>query len=630
MDLLEVLKSRLSLSEKFREKYIKEVQNALGDYNLTSFEELTAADSELWNKIHVPYIFSTIESGVPSLFDDLPQLLLRAGGKNDEELTDIANQIWGYLKHEIGLKTEIEKVGFMFMLAGTSLLVRDWVYETAEVVEEKEVVVKDSLGNPVTDEDGIVVKQKVKVKRTVPIRNEPSVKYVKMKKWYVSPESEFVEFDKRDKIPYVIIEETMTVDEVEYVYGKKVEGSEVLDLKDKNKNFKEWLEENPNVRKEDMERVRVYTYIGTLPKKVIGKNWRPHQNYKVVFTDKKVLKKPQIVGEKNVHMLKNYGSPESFFGFGEAYALRKLERDVSFGRSKVADYRDKLGTKIGIPVSSEVDEESLKDPRDFTVVRFAGSPPEYISPPIIPQVVLDAINMSRSDIQTTSGQLDISRGGDSNTVTTATGQKIFAAVHEKRIRHKREKLARFMAELAKYLLRDCGLHWEASDLAKVIDISEEEIIANGYLEKLAGIDKNYDVIIDPATMMDNSEAESAQAIALFKLLQGNPLVNQEELLKTVLKMGFKQKDVDKYLSRDLSPERLMNAVEQLVNMGLLPKELASDVVQGIAQMESEKNKGGRPMEQNPVDVMRKSMPGADNTQISAQNQASYKQMGPKP
>lgn len=631
MDLLKTLNSRRESAKKFREPFIDEAKNALKDYNIQSFEEMTSYNSNLWNRLQVPYIFSTVESGVPSLFDDLPPVLIRQQGKNDEELTEVANDIWTHLKQTIGLKDTVEKAGFMFMLAGTSCVYRDWVYETTEVVEENKVTVKDSLGNPVIDEDtGIEVTETVRVKRVVPVRNEPKVEFVRTQKWYVSPESEFVTFDKLDSIPYVIIEKTMTPDEVEYVYGVKVEADGYIDLTGKNKPLDDLLEKNQQLDREDLQRVKVYIYMGTLPKKLAGKKWSPHQNYEIVFTEKKVLKKPTPIPEKRAHFLKNYGSPESFYGFGEAYALRKLEKDVSLGRSKIADYRDKLGTKLAVPMSSEYDEESMRDPRDFTIVKFAGTIPAYISPPPVPAVVLDAINMSRSDIQTTSGQLDVSRGGDSNTVTTATGQKIFAAVHEKRIRHKRRKLAEFIAHIARYVLRDCGLHYDAYDLAKITDKTPEEIEQKGYLEKLANLDKGYDVIIDVATLMDNSESDSAQAIALFKLLQGNPQVNQEELLKTVLKIGFKQKDTEKYLSTEMSPEKLMNAVEQMVNKGLLPRDLAAQVVQQIAQQEAPENKGGRPMEQNPVDVLKKSMPGADNTQIAAQNAASYKQIGPKP
>ena len=43
------------------------------------------------------------------------------------------------------------------------------------------------------------------------------------------------------------------------------------------------------------------------------------------------------------------------------------------------------------------------------------------------------------------------------------------------------------------------------------------------------------------------------------------------------------------------------------------------------QMQGGNGEVGRPMTQNPMDVVQKSMPGSDSTQISSQNEAAYKQ-----
>lgn len=640
-ELYKLLDSRYRLAKKFSKDYIKEAKRALKDYELDSFDEYgsSAKKDDLWNKLQVPYIFSTIESGIPAMFDNMPNIVVQAGGKKDALVTEFADSIWSYLKRELGLKNLTKDVGFTFMLTGVGSARYGWVTETDNVKETKSEPILDELGQPLMSADGQPVTQEFTNEYEVITKNMPTVDYNRYNKIFFSPESTFTIDDDSGKIPYILFEESLTTDQIEYLYDVKLEAVDIIDLKDVDEDLDTNDEslEKAGIQKSDIQRIKVISYCGQLPKKYLSKelqeNWKPTNVYKTVFTsaEHKILAAPEITNKKPHLLLGNYGSPDKFWHFGEAKALRELEADVSLGRSIVADYRDRLATKVAMPHTAEFDEESFRSPKEFTIVKFLGQQyPQYITPPPVPETVMSGINMSREDIQMTSGQLDISRGGTSSTVNTATGQKIFESVHEKRIAQKRDKVGTFMSALATNLLLLCAENWSVEEFAKVTDMDPQMIEQEQLIDKLADITKGYDLIIDVESMTDNKETESAQAIALYREMKDQMSVNQDELLKYVVQVGFRQKDPDRFLSQEVTPEQMVRSLEEMVKMGAIPQDVAAQILQQIMASTQPQNGGGdmgRPATQDPTQVVEKGMPGADNTQITAQTEAAYKQQG---
>lgn len=628
-ELLKLLISRLTLGEGFRNDYKKELETATKEYELNSINKIDFPD--LHNRLQIPYIFSTTESSLPAMFETFPEIYMYQGGKRDEEFTEFANNVWNHLEKLLGIKERIDDAGLMFSLAGMACVSWGWETETEEVVEEGSQPVIDEMGNPVMDELGQPMVQSFNVPREVIVKSQPYIEYKDMLKTSFSPDSQFCVFDEDNrKIPYVIFEESLDVDTVEYIYKKKVEAKDKMDVSFMGVSDSDFLtsQEGAKVLREDIDKIKVYHYYGLLPKKYIGDDWKPYQPYYLCFTKDEILKEIEPITNKKFALIGNYGIVSKFWKFGDAKALRELEKDVSFGRSSMMDYRDKLATKVAVPATAEFDEDAFKSPKRFSLVRFLGDKfPQYITPPPPPDVIPSLMEMTRQDIQMTSGQLDISRGGTTNTVDTATGQKIFQGVHEKRVNRKREKIGKLLTTIAENLLVMCGENWDEQKFAEITDYDPQEIAEKGFVEKLKQIGSKYDVYIEIESVTSNKEAKAAQAIAMFRELNGNPLVNQEELIQSVIKIGFGQKDVERYLSGQMNPEQLMRAVDQLGEMGVFPPEMVVQILQVLQQQMQGGNEGGRPITQNPVDVAEKSMPGADSNQIQAQNAAAYKQMG---
>lgn len=625
-ELLVLLKSRLSLSQSFSRKWRKEVKKWLKDYNIDSFDGVNFPD--LHNKMQIPYIFSTIESALPSMFDTVPNIVMLQRGKLDKEFTEFADQIWDYVKDRMRLEDKLEEVGMMFLITGMGNLKWGWELITEEVDGQPEEI-------NITNDDGVVIgTETIQTKVQVPVKDEPFVRWYEYDKIHFSPESRFVMDDEENDIPYVICENVEDIDTVEYNNNIKIEDEDIekVDFKFLEDDDEEL--DKRKVAKADRERVHTYEYYGTLPKKYSGDDaWRPDKVYYVLFTRANVYKEPEDFQKKPLNLVGNYGSFNDFLKFGEPKVLRELEQDVSLGRSRMADIRDKYGQKIAIPSGTEVDERALKRPADFTILRYIGNQlPAYLNPPPMPETIMVALSQSRQDIQMASAQLDLSRGGSQSVVDTATGQKIFAEATEKRVDRKKKKIARFIKYIAKNVLRLCAENWDAEKFAEITDLTEEEIVQGQYIEKMQRIGKDYDVRIDIESVSVNRETVAAQAIALYREVRDDPNANSQEALKEALKIGFNIRDFDRFLNDYVSPDDAMKTLEYLVENQIIPQELAGEIAGGIGMLVQQQQQAGKPTTTqtgrpptNGIENTQNSIPASDSTQITAQTDTAGQQ-----
>ncbi len=627
-DLLKLLKSRLSVSRNASKKWRKNVELWLQDYNIESFENIDFDD--LHNQLQVPYIFTTIESGLPSMFENMPSIIMTKRGKLDKEFTLWTERVWDYIVEKTNLEENVENVGIMSLIAGLSQLRWGWKLRTKQIEQKRnETLIDPDTKLPVIDETGKPVTQEVIEKVDIVVEDRPMLEFYNYDKVYYSPESSFVMDDTDNKIPYIICEKVLTPDEVKDIYGvdPDEQSLEMLDITDENGQSLTSADIKKRFSEADLKRLHVYYYFGVLPKKYAPKGWASDSVYKIVFSNSQILSKPEEIDKKPIVLLGNYGTPVEFERFGEPKVLRELEQDVSLGRSILADYRDRVATKIALPHGTEVDEDALKAPRKFQIVRFIGQQyPQYIAPPNVPESVVINLSQSRSDIQLASAQLDLARGGTTSVVDTATGQKIFEAATQRRIARKRRKIGKFIKYIAKNLLVLSAQNWDIETFVRITDEDPQKVA--DYVERLKLLGEDYDIKIKVEDLNFNKEARKAQAIAMYRELKDNPLINQHELIKEAIQIGFDEEDADRFLNNNLSPEQMAMAVDQLVQMGVVQPDMAEQVKMSLMQPQIQGQIGaGRPSTQNPVDVINKSMPGADVNQIQAQNSASYKQVG---
>lgn len=631
-DLIGLMNSRLTLAKTFGKDWLNDCKKWDSDYMIQTLNERNIS-IQLDNQIQVPYIFSSIEAQLPSIFENLPYLLIKQRGKLDKEFSEFTNNVWDYVVDKTQLEEKINQTGINFLITGIGELKYGWRLETETVEEKTEQPILNSDGTPTGEVQEIINKVQV------PVVDQPLVEVPSYKRMFYSPESVFVTDDDDNKIPYIIEYQTKSADDLESEYGvRPIDGeSAKLNLTEIDQSLSA-IDGNrrSEILEGDLDRVDVFTYSGVLPKvESEDENWRSKKVYRVVFTNKRVIKKPEVLTKKQYCRIGNYGLPTRFWKFGEPKVMRELEQDISLGRSRIMDIRDKQGTKIALPVGTEVDEIALKKSADFTIMRFTGNqPPMYVTPPPISDTIIRALDMSREEIQMASAQMDISRGGMTNTVDTATGQKIFQAASEKRINRKRQKIGNLIKALAINLLVLCAENWSIETFSKITDLSPEEIEQKQYIEQLKQLGEQFSVTFEVDSITNNREAISAQAIALYRETKDDPLANHDEILKNAIKIGFNSKEPDRFLANNFSPEQIMAMVQYMIQMNIINPEMGNGLImatqQALAQAgNTTKGTGdvGRPARNTPTDIMAKSMEGSDTTQINAQAQAAFKQAG---
>lgn len=623
-ELLPIVVNRLSIATKFGKNYKSLVDKWVKDYNIETMDN-AGLDA---NRVQIPYIFSTIESGLPLMFEQVPYLIMKNRGKEDLDFSDFTNSVWDYVQDKVKLEERVEEVGIMFKVSGIGSAKYGWRTETETVEQEREVELKDEEGNVIGTE---VVIDKVEV----PVVDQPFVQPLSYKNVYYSPESEFEIDDEENKIPYIICHSVKTPEEIKEMFGKTPSDTGFMNVNDLESEGREYKmdDQAPEVQS-DMRRGDVYEYYGVLPRNSVVGDWKPNYVYYMAFTKGEVLKDPERIQKKPVVQIDNFGLPTKFHKFGDPKVLRELEQDISLGRSRLMDLRDKWGTKIALPQGTEVDERRLKNPADFVILRYQGQQlPSYITPPPPPETLLVALGQSKEDIQMASAQLDISRGGSSSVVETATGQKIFQQATEKRIARQRKKIGRFIRALAKNLLVLCANNWDVETFAKITDLTVEEITQRQYLERLKSLGDEWDIDIEVDSVTNNKEVQASQAIAMYREMKEDPLVNREEILKEVLKVGFSVKNLERFLSKNVSPEQVLATLEYLVENQIIPEEMAQQMVLGLRQLLNPDEAAGaggnvgRPAKADPTAIVEKSIAGSDQTQMAAQAAAAYKQTG---
>lgn len=638
-DLLELVNSRLSLARRFSKKWQDNVKKWEMDYNIETLVAKKTEGIEDRNLMQIPYIFNTIESELPSIFQQVPAITMKQRGKKDKDFTDFANAVWDYIKSDsvTKMKSKLEDAGINFLVTGLGVISWGWILETEMVDDPQDIPVTNEDGSPVLDENGNPVVQQLANKVEVPIVDMPYVETYPWKDVMFSPESAFVQGeDNEGKIPYIICRALKTSDEIKYDYkfDKKVEVDtpSYLTLKEFSDSMSLEDLDDKNLVKKDLERTYIYKYYGVLPKKMVDdENWKPRNVYYMAFTPKQIIKEPERIDKKPLTLIGNYGLPSLFWRFGEPKAMRELEQDVSLGRSRVMDLRDKQGTKIALPQGTEVDERALKRPADYTIMRFIGTqPPVYVTPPPIPETVMTGIQQSREDIQMLAAQLNADSALD-----TAYGQRQMQAGTDKKTNRKKDKIGEALQSLAKNLLILCAQNWDIDKFAEITDMEVTEIEQMGFLEKLQNLGTGYDVEIDVENVTNNKEVMAAQAIALYRESKDDPLINREEIIKEMIKVGFGKTDAERFLSENVTPDQVIKVLEHLMQIGAIEQSHAEGMIlayreaMGVDEIGEAGvvGKVGRPPSKDATAIMEKSIPAANNEQVVAQTNAAYKQTG---
>lgn len=579
MNLLSLLKSRLAISKAFTKSWQEDLKGWVRDYEAEDAKFDTVIDlsyEEMVNKRYqftIPLIFTNVEGMKSSMFDRIPDLLIKGRGRMDKEKAAKLEATYDYLVDKLDLETFQVTSAWWFILTGMTSSHAEFKTST------RSVPLYDESGNPMLDENGEVMT------RIEYVYNDPILNIDNPEKTYWSPESEFT--IEADEVPFKIKEIKMSLADVKRLYGKTIEADTEINVS----GYK--TDDNT---KTDTERATVYVYYGTIPEANKGevKDWEYDKPYYIVFTSKQTLYKEKIESEdKGCRIAKWYGVPTKFFGFGIGKILKPFQLEKSVRRGQQLRYGDVSSyPKMAIKNDgvNEVDVKALADPRENVFLTYTSEAPSFIVPPPLPAVMSELEQKADQDAQQATGMLDLSQGAQqSTTVKTATGQTIFAEAAEKRIRMAKKMFGKYYRSVVVLLFKLCQKYWEEEKLMTITDEqgNQTEISVSKY--DLQDIDFDKDIDVDVESVTINKDILREQAIALYDKVKDDPLIDRQMVFKEMLKQGFQIKNPDTYLKdTELVPGMTLTAEDGtmfVIDESGMP--VKQEVMDNLAQLTNE-------------------------------------------
>lgn len=566
-DRLGILKSRLAIAKEWAKKPHKAWKEWIAEYEI---EDVSDTD-EIRDKVRIGYVFRRVESDLPAIFDDQPEIFIKGKGKN-RTLDPLFDGLYDWLWDIQNLEESIEDVTTYFLLLGMGFVESPWVTKTKKVKGTEDRPVIDETGQPVIDEQGQPMTMPQEVTYEVPVIDWPKAKADNPFKYYFSPETKFAPIMDYEHCPYYFKEHTMTVDEIKSRFNKTVEASETLHIEDDSDTNEVMDKIKDDVQKDDIKRVTVYEYYGVLPKNMVedikdqegnSVEWSYDKDYHVWITKNEELKAEECpYAIKPLFPLGNYGLANKFWKFGEAKHLMPLIQELQMYRTQILRHTRKIANpKLLVVEDMNVDEKQLRDPREGVVVKYQPGAsqlkPEYLNPSALGREVGEGISEARQDLEKTSGTFDLQSGGGQSQVKTPRGIQVFSEAADKNVRRKRKKVARLIRQLIIFQFKQISMFWQP-DGTHTIDV-----VADGEEQKLPVVEEVLRIIgsddilskldIEVESMSVNKVQMKQDSLdlldtALDSEAQYPGLLNIAEIWKDVLQNGFGKRDGDRYLN----------------------------------------------------------------------------------
>lgn len=541
MNLHNTLKARLELAKSFTKPFQEDVKKCVKDYEAEDVDTSTLLNIDLAETVNrrykftIPVIFTNQEAMISSLFDRVPDIVISQGGEKDAEKKKKVEAAYKYLTDKLSIQWFMNDAAWWFILVGFAAAHGRYKQEseTVPVLDEMtgEPMIDPMTGEPVT--------------REVYTYDDPVLETGDPEKEYWSPESKFTV--KGDEVPYYFREKAMSVEQVKDIYGKKVEPDTVLENVSADKK-----QENST----EFKRVKCYFYYGDIPRANKGevKDWDNEAVYYIVMTDKEILYKEKL-DEKYCKLIKWYGAPNKFFGFGIGKVLRNFQKEKSLRRGQQMRYADVAAyPKILLPAGTTVDEKALADPREIPTMMFNGeNPPSYLSPPDMSNTLVMSDQKADEDAQKAAGILDLSAGSQGSITDKATGQAIFAEASERRMRQAKRRFVEFYEQVVIMLLKLAQKNWDSTKLVKITDEEGGEMEIEVSAADLKDVDFDTDVHIDGESVSYNKDVLRSQAIEFYNMTKDDPLINRKPVIADTIKDGFNRSDPERYLQDPVVP-----------------------------------------------------------------------------
>lgn len=545
--LLKVLNSRKERAEKFTsDEFIDQVKRDVEAYEakMPGISDILGAKTS--NRLQqalnyrydyvIPMVFTNTEAAKASLFERLPDLIIKSRGKDDDEKAMKINAVYEYLKDKLDLDTFAWDAAHWFILSGFVSATIGYKTEThKEKVYDKEEIMLDENGQEVIEEKYDY--------------DDPTIEVDNPLKTWFAPSSKF-DVDAKG-VDYKVWWDALDSKYIKEQYGEEVEG-----------NYEEEVSNGDDKSNKDAKKCKTFFYCGCLPEEAkddveaYGETYSENSEYYVIFNNNKVLFVQRKL-RKTYKLCRWYANPTDFFGygFGKIGTPFQREKSVRVGqRIRLADIAAYPKYTVKNDGKNKIKPEQLKDPRENILLEYETEAPNVLQPGNLSGVVTEAEQSAESDAQAAFGLLDISSGAqESSTVKTATGQTIFAEASQRRIKQAKRIFMKFYRACLIELFKQCQDNWDSEKLVTITDEegnSEEISITRNDLKD---IDFDKDIIIDAESVSVNKDVVREQMIALYDKVKDDPLIERKTIFKDMLRRGFEITNPDRYIKQSNIP-----------------------------------------------------------------------------
>lgn len=467
------------------------------------------------SNVFIPMAFSTVETVVPRLVSNRPEIDIMPREKTDEAHAKIMSQLIDYQWDMMNMNVMMPEAVKELCIYGTVIIKAGWKYKTQ--TNQKREVADETI-----PEMGMVQTEQEEV-----IYDAPTVELVDLYDFYPDPSG-------------------TSIDTMKWCIHRTVRTKAYLKEMAKNKIYKNVnLVINGSGMKasdDDEKSQRRATDGISLPpldedSVELLEYWEDDRV--VVIADRSVVirdeKNPFEHGKKPFIHCVDQKVPHEFYGIGEIEPIETLCYELNDRRNQRMDNVTLILNRMWkIKNSANVDEDELVSDAGGVVHTDDMDGIDVLAMPDVTASSYQEEALIKGDIQQTSGVTDYTKGANSGTSSndTATGISLLQEAGNARFRMKSQniedmlikRLGEFMVSMNEQfvtepqvlrIVGDDGIEWK--------QVKPDEIQGQFDVQVVAG-----------STVVTNEAVDKKQTMEMFSLLNGNPLVDQRELLKTVI------------------------------------------------------------------------------------------------
>lgn len=530
-ELAQSIVDKFSMSQQWREPHKQKWDEYYDMYRGV----LPQKSYEWQSNIYVPYPFSTVETLVPRLTAQKPQIDIMPTEPSDSDKAKVMNALIDYQWNMMSANVWMPEAVREMLIYGTVVVKVYW-----KTVKENVQKFEDIIDDPNADEEIVQEAGQVKIETEETTYDAPCVEVVDLYDFFVDPQATSIEAAR-----YVIHRTWRTL---EYLKQKQKEGVYKNIKLIENMQQSGSFEDDKSSRREaanlndgqyyvpnnDMIEILEYWEDGRVVcvagrSVVIRDEVNPYDHNKKIFVECVMIR-----------------PPHEFYGIGVLEPIQTLVKELNDRRNQRMDNVTLvLNKQFIIENGQNVDEDELISTPGGAIHADSITAVQVLQQGDVTSSSYQEETLIKADIQQTTGVSDFTQGVGSDSLgnDTATGISLIQEAGNARFKAIANNLEEMMIKNIGQMMVAMNLQY--MDQEKVLRIVGDDGVDFPQVtpEEIRG---NFDVVVKAgSTLPVNDAVEKKQTMEFYEIFKDNPNVNQLELDKLVAKKILPSANLEK-------------------------------------------------------------------------------------